>query len=78
VLTHVEDCLSYLNAADLVVTMAGYNSLWPGVAAEKEIARGAGLARVPSKQMRARLFAERGLADVIFPGICPLKRWLEN
>src|SRR5205807_9716459 len=28
VLVHVEDHLSHMNAADLVVTMAGYNSLY--------------------------------------------------
>src|SRR2546429_318878 len=68
VLTHVEDCLSYLNAADLVVTMAGYNSLCQVLQLRKKSLVVPRSGPSAEQQMRARLFAERGLAEVIFPG----------
>jgi len=67
VLVHVDDHLSYMNAADLVVTMAGYNSLYQLVRLGKKglvIPRSGPSAE---QQTRARLFAERGLVDVILP-----------
>ncbi|PYU78743.1 MAG: hypothetical protein DMG50_26360 [Acidobacteria bacterium] len=68
VLTHVEDCLSYLNAADVVVTMAGYNSLCQVLQLRKKSLVVPRSGPSAEQQMRARLFAERGLAEVIFPG----------
>jgi predicted glycosyltransferase len=67
VLTHVEDSLSYLNAADLVVTMAGYNSLCEVLQLRKKALVVPRSGPSAEQQMRARLFAERGLADVIYP-----------
>jgi predicted glycosyltransferase len=67
VLIHVEDLLSYMNAADLVVTMAGYNSLYQLFRLGK---RGLVIPRSgPSAEQRtrARLFAERGLIGIVEP-----------
>jgi predicted glycosyltransferase len=67
VLTSVENSLAYMNAADLVVTMAGYNSLCEVLHLKKKalVVPRAG----PSAEhaMRARLFAGRGLIDVLDP-----------
>ena len=68
VLTHVEDCLSYLNAADLVVTMAGYNSLCQVLQLRRKSLVVPRSGPSAEQQMRARVFAERGLVDFIFPG----------
>ena len=65
ILVHVDEHLSYMNAADLVVTMGGYNSLYQLLRLHK---KGLVIPRTgPSaeQQTRARLFAERGLVDVI-------------
>ena len=67
VLTHVEDSLSYLNAAHLVVTMAGYNSLCQVLQLRKKALVVPRSGPSAEQQMRARLFAERGLMDVIYP-----------
>jgi predicted glycosyltransferase len=67
--TSANDSLSTLKAADVVVSMAGYNTL-------SEILRFGKRAIVvpragPSAEqgMRARLFAERGLIDVVEPAL---------
>ena len=78
VLVHVDDHLSYMNAADLVVTMAGYNSLYQLIRLRK---KGLVIPRPgPSaeQQTRARLFAERGLVDVVRPGELSPKRLAEK
>jgi predicted glycosyltransferase len=66
-LSHVFDNLSYMNAADLVITMAGYNSLCEILRLKKKslVLPRAG----PSAEqiMRAKYFAQRGLIDVIYP-----------
>ena len=66
-LSHVYDNLSYMNAADLVITMAGYNSLCEILRLKKKslVLPRAG----PSSEqiMRAKYFAQRGLIDVIYP-----------
>jgi len=67
VLTQVEDALSYLNAADLVVTMAGYNTLCQVLQLRKKALVVPRSGPSAEQQMRARLFSERGLADVILP-----------
>lgn len=67
VLVHVDDPLSYMNAADLVITMAGYNSLYQLLRLRK---KGLVIPRSgPSAEQRtrARLFAERGLVDIVPP-----------
>jgi predicted glycosyltransferase len=78
VLVHVEDHLSYMNAADLVVTMAGYNSLYQLLQLRKKglvIPRSGPSAE---QQTRARLFAERGLVDVLHPRESSPKRMAEK
>lgn len=78
VLIHVDDHLSYMNAADLVVTMAGYNSLYQLLRMRKKglvIPRSGPSAE---QQTRARLFAERGLVDVIHPQELSPKRLAEK
>ena len=67
VLTHVEDSLSYLNAADLVVTMAGYNTLCQVLQLKRRALVVPRSGPSAEQQMRARLFNQRGLADVIYP-----------
>ena len=64
---HVDDSLSVMAAADLVVCMAGYNTL-------AEVLRLGHKALVvpragPSaeQQMRCHLFAQRNLIDVLYP-----------
>lgn len=67
ILNHVQDNLSYLNAADIVITMGGYNTLCEVLRLKKKSLvlprRGPRAEQV----MRARLFAERQLIDVIYP-----------
>ena len=67
ILNHVQDNLSYLNAADVVVTMGGYNTLSEVLRLRKKALvlprRGPRAEQI----MRARLFAERHLIDVIYP-----------
>ena len=78
VLIHVDDHTSYMNAADLVVTMAGYNSLYQLLRLRK---KGLVIPRSgPSAEQktRARLFAERGLVDVIQPGELSPKKTAEK
>lgn len=67
VLTHVEDPLSYLNAADLIVTMGGYNSLCQVLHLRKKPLVVPRAGPSAEQRMRAKLFADRGLADVLFP-----------
>lgn len=78
VLVHVEDHLGYMNAADLVVTMAGYNSLYQLLRLRK---KGLVIPRSgPSAEQktRARLFAERGLVEVVQPGELSPKKMAEK
>ena len=68
IVTHVDDSVSVMAAADLIVCMAGYNTL-------AEVLRLGHKALVvpragPSaeQQMRCRLLAQRNLIDVLYPG----------
>ncbi len=63
----VEDSLSYMNAADLVVTMAGYNSLSEILRLRKKAVVIPRLGPSAEQTTRAKIFAERGLIDVIHP-----------
>ena len=67
VLTSVEDTLGYMNAADLVVTMAGYNSLCEVLHLKKKALVVPRAGPSAEQMMRARLFAGRGLIDVLYP-----------
>src|SRR5438552_12662924 len=71
VLTHVEDSLSYLNAAHLVVTMAGYNSLCQVLQLKSKALVVPRSAPSVEQQMRARLLPERGQMAVIYPTVLP-------
>ena len=68
VLAHVDDHLSYMNAADLVVTMAGYNSLYQLLRLRKKGLVFPRSGPSAEQQTRARLCAERGLIDVVRTG----------
>jgi predicted glycosyltransferase len=67
ILSHVDDSLSHIAAADLVVCMAGYNTLSEVLSLKKKalVVPRAG----PSKEqrMRASVFASRGLLEMIDP-----------
>jgi predicted glycosyltransferase len=66
-LSHVHENLGFMNAADLVITMGGYNSLAEVVKLRKKslvIPRPGPRAE---QIMRAKLFAQRGLVDVLDP-----------
>jgi predicted glycosyltransferase len=67
VVSHVEDSVSQIAAADLVVCMAGYNTLSEVLYFKKKalvVPRGGPSAE---QRMRAKLFAARGLIDVLDP-----------
>jgi predicted glycosyltransferase len=67
VMSHVHESLGYLEAADLVITMAGYNSMCEILSLKK------GALVIPregpraEQKMRSRMFADRGLVDVLYP-----------
>ena len=67
VLACVEDPPSFINAADLVITMAGYNSLCEIVSLKRKALVVPRLGPRAEQRIRARLFQERGLIDVLDP-----------
>jgi predicted glycosyltransferase len=67
VLTSVEDPPSFINAADLVITMGGYNSLCEIVSLRRKALVVPRLGPRAEQRMRARLFQEKGLIDVLDP-----------
>jgi len=78
VLSQVFKNLDYINAADLVITMAGYNSLVEVLQLRKKSLVIPRLGPSAEQVMRAKLFEERGLIDVIYPhDLCP-KRLAER
>jgi len=78
VLIHVDDLLSYMNAADLVVTMAGYNSLYQLLRLRKKELVVPRPGPSAEQKTRARIFAERGLVDVLYPGKFSLKEMADK
>jgi len=66
-LTCVEDSLSYISAADLVVTMAGYNSLCEVLHLGKKTLVIPRCGPSAEQQTRAKLLADRRLIDMIDP-----------
>ena len=78
VLTHVEDPLSYLNAADLIVTMGGYNSLCQLLHLRKKPLVVPRSGPSAEQRIRAQLFADRGLADVLFPDVLSPQKMAEK
>jgi predicted glycosyltransferase len=65
--TCAEDLPSFINAADLVITMAGYNSLCEVVSLRKKALVVPRLGPRAEQRMRAELFQQRGLIDVLDP-----------
>jgi predicted glycosyltransferase len=65
--TCAEDLPSFINAADLVVTMAGYNSLCEIVSLRKKALVVPRLGPRAEQRMRAELFQQKGLIDVLDP-----------
>jgi len=67
VITSVEDPPSFINAADLVITMGGYNSLCEVISLRRKALVVPRLGPRAEQRMRARLFQEKGLIDVLDP-----------
>lgn len=67
VLSSVEDAPSLINAADLVITMAGYNSLCEVVSLRRKALVVPRLGPRAEQRMRAELFQQKGLIDVLDP-----------
>jgi len=67
VITSVEDSPSFINAADLVVTMGGYNSICEAISLRRKALVVPRLGPRAEQRMRARLFKEKGLIDVLDP-----------
>ena len=67
VLSQVFNNLNYINAADLVITMAGYNSLVEVLQLKKKAMVLPRNGPSAEQVMRAKIFARRGLIDVIYP-----------
>ena len=63
----VEDAPSFINAADLVITMAGYNSLCEVVSLRRKALVVPRLGPRAEQRMRAELFQQKGLIDVLDP-----------
>ena len=77
-LSQVFENLNYINAADLVITMAGYNSLAEILRLRKKSLVIPRLGPSAEQVMRAKLFAERGLIDVVYPHELSPKRLAER
>lgn len=67
VFTCVEDAPSFINASDLVITMAGYNSLCEVVSLRRKALVVPRLGPRAEQRMRADLFQQKGLVDVLNP-----------
>lgn len=63
----ISDSLSHINAADLVVSMAGYNTLSEILRFHKPAVIVPRAGPSAEQRMRARIFAERGLVSVVDP-----------
>src|SRR5215469_16326871 len=66
VLSHVHESLGYLEAADLVITMAGYNSICEILNLKKKALVIPREGPRAEQRMRSRIFAERGIFDVLY------------
>jgi predicted glycosyltransferase len=67
IVTHVEDSLSHIAAADLVVCMAGYNTLSEVLYLRKKALVVPRSGPSAEQRMRAGLFASRGLLEMLDP-----------
>lgn len=66
VLSHVHESLGYLEAADLVITMAGYNSICEILNLKKKALVIPREGPRAEQRMRSRIFAKRGIVDVLY------------
>jgi predicted glycosyltransferase len=66
VLSHVHESLGYLEAADLVITMAGYNSMCEILNLRKKALVIPREGPRAEQRMRSRIFAERAIVDVLY------------
>jgi predicted glycosyltransferase len=78
VITQVEDPPSLINAADLVVSMGGYNSLCEVVSLRRKALVVPRLGPRAEQRMRARLFQEKGLIDALDPREVSARRLAER
>ena len=68
IVSYVEDSVSAMAAADLVVCMAGYNTLAEVLSLGRKALVVPRAGPSAEQQMRCRLFAQRNLIDVLYPG----------
>jgi predicted glycosyltransferase len=68
IISHVSDSVSVMAAADLVVCMAGYNTLAEVVRLGRKALVVPRAGPSAEQQMRCRLLAQRNLIDVLYPG----------
>jgi predicted glycosyltransferase len=68
IVSHVDDSVSVMAAADLVVCMAGYNTLAEVLHLGRKALVVPRAGPSAEQQMRCRLFAQRNLIDVLYPG----------
>jgi predicted glycosyltransferase len=68
IVSHVDDSMSAMAAADLVVCMAGYNTLAEVVQLGRKALVVPRAGPSAEQQMRCRLFEQRNLIDVLYPG----------
>jgi predicted glycosyltransferase len=68
IVSHVDDSVSVMAAADLVVCMAGYNTLAEVLQLGRKALVVPRAGPSAEQQMRCHLFAQRNLIDVLYPG----------
>src|ERR671939_667359 len=68
IVSHVDGSMSVMAAADLVVCMAGYNTLAEVVQLGRKALVVPRAGPSAEQQMRCRLFEQRNLIDVLYPG----------
>ena len=68
IVPYLEDSVSAMAAADLVVCMAGYNTLAEVVHLGRKALVVPRAGPSAEQQMRCHLFAQRNLIDVLYPG----------
>jgi predicted glycosyltransferase len=68
IVSYVEDSVSAMAAADLVVCMGGYNTLAEVLHLGRKALVVPRAGPSAEQQMRCRLFAQRNLIDVLYPG----------
>jgi predicted glycosyltransferase len=67
IVSHVDDSMSVMGAADLVVCMAGYNTLAEVLQLGRKALVVPRAGPSAEQQMRCRLFEQHNLIDVLYP-----------